>query len=756
MGKQALKRLKEGLCLGEVSYEELCEEAGSEGLKEQLQEQFRGELQEQLQALEEGSFEERERALLIQTIIGGQKLPLLLARESKRLTTPHAKEQGQKLWGALEAMERFYAPMCCAGGGILSYCVQSYEKILEESFRDDLLGREGSVIEGAGPSKMGPPEQILEDEFIEKETREQQRLDPPSPFSDSIGVCITLGGAGDRLDYFQNGEAMPVALYHFGGNKTLLEAILEEIALLAQRRGGEEKIPVALMVSDAKDGERRIREFLEQSLAIKQLCAYCELRLFRQICVPVFDRSGQWLEECIDGLRALWIKPGGHGALWRQGELEEIWSWFEERSCTKILVRQINNPLAWKEGRALKLAHLLDARQASIVFAATARDPQSSEGVHVVLESEGAKRSITQLEYSEIRALGLEQELEKGLYPANTNIFCIRLALIARLEKSALIFPKALVNFKAMRREGAERAPLIEAARLEMMMQNIIDVLPANDPPLFLYAPRERVISTIKKPAGPRSAAPQWPPKQTPQGCFEDLQRFWHLLVASQSEAPLQKGVLPRDLWGLYLDPALEEQLTLKELENPLKDCVVAPGSFLWCGVTSAQLHSCYIEGLLLAQGAFFGKKSVLQLHDCVIRNQGGHLKELEDISLQERLWSVWEEGSSLKGGLRIDFEGRGVFSARGIYFSGEAYFWIPDGWKLELLALGDQEEPLQEKPVQEEQERMYQQEPELRQALEKMRLPNEATTKLGALQGAAQNASSQHPSLQLFWSRLT
>ena len=40
------------------------------------------------------------------------------------------------------------------------------------------------------------------------------------------------------------------------------------------------------------------------------------------------------------------LKPGGHGAIWKLAKDCKVFSWLSRQGVKKILVRQINNPVA--------------------------------------------------------------------------------------------------------------------------------------------------------------------------------------------------------------------------------------------------------------------------------------------------------------------------------------------------------------------------------------------------------------------------
>ncbi|HSX13955.1 MAG TPA: UTP--glucose-1-phosphate uridylyltransferase, partial [Chlamydiales bacterium] len=161
-----------------------------------------------------------------------------------------------------------------------------------------------------------------------------------------MAEMIPLGGSADRLHLTdeKTGNELPAAKLIFAG-KSLLERIIDDIyareLIYFQKYGRKIVTPIAMMTSLEKKNHFHIEEMLEKQHFFGRPRE--SIRTFTQPLVPVVNEKGEWL--LTDDLKLV-LKPGGHGAIWKLAIQSGIFSWFQSLNKSKILVRQINNPIA--------------------------------------------------------------------------------------------------------------------------------------------------------------------------------------------------------------------------------------------------------------------------------------------------------------------------------------------------------------------------------------------------------------------------
>ena len=137
-------------------------------------------------------------------------------------------------------------------------------------------------------------------------------------------------GAGDRLGLVseESGEPLPAAMLPYCG-RPLLEGLVRDLTAreyLYYRTFGERcTTPVAIMTSDAKGNDRRVKELLAARNYFGR--PKDSFKLFCQPLVPVLEASsGVWvLPEALTPS----MKPGGHGAIWKLMHDNGIFSWLQ-------------------------------------------------------------------------------------------------------------------------------------------------------------------------------------------------------------------------------------------------------------------------------------------------------------------------------------------------------------------------------------------------------------------------------------------
>jgi UTP---glucose-1-phosphate uridylyltransferase len=350
-----------------------------------------------------------------------------------------------------------------------------------------------------------------------------------------LAEIYPVGGAADRLKLCdpKSGTPLPAAKLQFCGH-TLLEGLVRDVQAkehLYYKLFSEQVVtPIAMMTSSEKDNHRHILELCQEK------CWFGRPResfsIFCQPVVPTMDRNGKW---CLSGNLKFLMKPGGHGAIWKVAKEEGILDWLEKQGRTKILIRQINNPIAGIDYGTLAFCGVGFREGKVFGFASCSRQIRSAEGVNILIEKKWAGQSrycLTNIEYCDFSKFSIEDapvepESPYSQFPSNTNILFADISTVKQTVARCPI-PGMLVNLKQMSfidEEGIVREQ--EVARLESTMQNLADCFEKVADPSFkkisletylTYNHRRKTISTTKKLfQGGDSLL------ETPEGCFYDI-----------------------------------------------------------------------------------------------------------------------------------------------------------------------------------------------------------------------------------------
>ena len=352
-----------------------------------------------------------------------------------------------------------------------------------------------------------------------------------------------VGGAADRLHLIEpeTGLLLPAARLHFCG-KTLLEALIEDVQareyLFYKLHGKQITLPVGMMTSHEKDNHRQILSICEQNGWFGRPKE--AFHFFCQPAVPLVDKEGKW---CQSPEGRLLMKPGGHGVIWKLAQESGIFDAWKKRGVKKILVRQINNPVAGCDYGLLAFAGIGWAENKAFGFASCPRQVEAAEGINVLLQKKQDaldEYCLTNVEYCDFKKWGIEDKPSQeggdySLFPSNTNILFADLNSIEAAINRCPI-PGTIVNLKKIALLDNN-----QAARLESTMQNIADCLIDHCDPaanekgeqlqqalrtFLTYHVRRKTISTTKRAFSGGSFL------ETPEGCFYDiLQNARDLLI---------------------------------------------------------------------------------------------------------------------------------------------------------------------------------------------------------------------------------
>jgi UTP---glucose-1-phosphate uridylyltransferase len=294
-----------------------------------------------------------------------------------------------------------------------------------------------------------------------------------------------LGGAADRLN-LQDEKThveLPAAKLEFLGH-TLLDWLIRDVQareyLYFKLFHEQVTTPLALMTSYEKNNHELIQEMVRaKNFFGRPQELFC---FFSQPLVPTFTQEGHW---CLQGPVKLLLKPGGHGAIWKLAAEKKVLEWFATHQRHKALVRQINNPIAGVDLGLIALAGIGCSENKAFGFASCARKVQASEGMNVLKQigsSEGFHIGLSNIEYCDFKKFGI-QDVPKNthepysIFPSNTNVLFVDLPTVAHVVKT-LPYPAPLVNFKKIACFDPQQGIVTqEVARLELLMQNIVDGL---------------------------------------------------------------------------------------------------------------------------------------------------------------------------------------------------------------------------------------------------------------------------------------
>ncbi len=505
-----------------------------------------------------------------------------------------------------------------------------------------------------------------------------------------VAEIIPLGGAADRLHLVdeKTGRELPAALLKFAG-KTLLERLIEDIQaqeFLYYKKFGEQiTVPLALMTSFEKDNHFHVEKILEESNWFGRPKE--SIRIFTQPLVPVVDEKGDWL--LLDDLKLV-MKPGGHGVIWKQADDTGIFSWFEELGKTKLLVRQINNPIAGLDFGLLSFLGIGWKENKKFGFASCPRLVKSAEGVNVLVEKEGLI-AITNIEYCDFQRFGIEDlPLKEGepysRFSSNTNLLFGDLASIREAVRKCP-FPGLLLNMKKgffTDSKGVKGQATL--GRLESTMQNLADVFlekkdgglsPKNT--FITYNHRHKTISTAK-----RAYCEGGSLQETPEACFYDLLFAARDLLEGTCgfTLPLRRSIeeylsLGPEFVFLY-HPSLGPQYL--EMQKKLKGGVFSLGSDLFLEISDLLIENLEIDGSLriLADQVmgFRDKRGRCVLKNVKVCNRGVDWA---------RSRPFWRGAFHRHEGVEIILHGNAQVIAEDIVFKGSHRFEVQDGSTLHL-----------------------------------------------------------------------
>lgn len=622
-------------------------------------------------------------------------------------------------------------------GQVIDPCVESVEKwrhLLQVSLEIDRFYREIGGIVGYQVSILRLLSSLSHDpdsiEAVQFHSPSFDDISEPTPeVVDStqaglkalpyVAEFYPLGGAADRLHLIdeETGFELPAAKLPFAG-RPLLETLIRDLQarewLYYRLYGRQVTAPIAIMTSHEKENHRHVLKICEERHWFGRSPEM--FRFFVQPLVPTVDENGRWHTT---GPLKPYLKPGGHGAIWKLARDMKVFDWLRSMGCKKALVRQINNPIAGIDYGLLAFVGIGYKRNLSFGFASCNRLIKAAEGMVVLKEKEG-RVVLTNVEYCEFAKYGIEDAPLRPNEPysrfsSNTNILFIDLDAVEKAVETHP-FPGLLLNLKpACVTDDEGRKREIQLARLESTMQNIADVFeepktatsPIQTAATFVtYNQRHKTISVAKKAYIPGKLL-----LETPEQCFyELLQANRELLTLCNFALPpvrnieefLQKGP---DALFLY-HPALGPLYSV--IRQKLRRGSLELGSEWIAEIAELDVEHLKIDGSLRiyanqilgpidAQSRLHYSARVGRciLRDIVVCNQG--------VDWQAGT-SHWKMQLRRKESLEILLQGWSEFDARGVVFEGAHRFVVKDGVRMvvrqEGRTLQISEEPMPERPL--------------------------------------------------------
>jgi hypothetical protein len=521
-------------------------------------------------------------------------------------------------------------------------------------------------------------------------------------------IC-PIGGAGDRLNLVDEttGEPLPVAFLQFGGH-SLLEGIvrdLQGIEFLYWKICNKQLIiPLALMTSEEKDNDRHIKNLCEKLAYFNRKKE--NFRQFLQPLVPVITEDGDF---ALSSSLNLILKPGGHGVLWRLALENNIFGWFESLGKKKLLIRQINNPVAATDVGIWSLVGLGEQHKKVFGFLSCDRLIGASEGMLAVKETtENDKFSycLTNIEYTDFASKGLTDTPKSegspySIFPANTNILFADIATISETIYRDPV-PGMIINMKSKFQHIDQNGNLKEShgGRLESMMQNIADsIVDVSSVKLnhqmlrqlhsfIVYEQRTKVISVTKNQFTPEKSI-----NETPEGCFYDQMCNANELLSKHCSMILPSVQTPDDFMQqgpnciVRYHPALGPLYQV--ISQKLRGGTITAASELLLEIAELNIENLTLNGSLqIVAKDLLGHKD--QDGTICYSEQNGKCQLINVTVLNRGIDrkadnNYWKNEITRHEQLEIILHGNAEFYAADVVLKGGITFEVPHGQRLEV-----------------------------------------------------------------------
>ncbi len=488
-----------------------------------------------------------------------------------------------------------------------------------------------------------------------------------------------VGGAADRLHLKdpKTGEDLPAACLVLDG-KTLFSRLIEDLQakeyLYYKIFGIQITTPIALMTSQEKNNHEHIRQICEKNLWFGRPSS--SFHLFDQPLVPMVDREGKW--QVLESGR-FFLKPGGHGVLWKLAEERGVLKLLEKKKRKKLLIRQINNPIAGVDYGLIAFTGLGFAKNKKFGFASCERFIHTAEGMDTLIEK-GEKFVLSNVEYCDFQKFGLlDEPREKGSpyskFPSNTNLLFADIAAMRKAVKK-MPLPGKIMNFKEFQGK--------ELARLETTMQNIADSFEENSGRIkntFLtFNTRRKTISSTKRQYEKGGGY-----TETPEACFYDMMvnayelLTKHLHIQVDPCGSLQEFLNDVPFVFTYA-PTLGPLYSI--IAQKIQYGSLARGSILRLDIAEVEISSLSLKGSLKIEAeAPLGKKDrkgLLHFHHHSGRLTLKNVRVENSGGFSQTSWN-----KEKKGGCHILLKGFSEFYAENVVLKGNLLIEVEEGTRV-------------------------------------------------------------------------
>lgn len=506
-----------------------------------------------------------------------------------------------------------------------------------------------------------------------------------------------IAGAADRLDLKDatSGESLPAASLEFLGY-TLLEGLIRDLIgreyLYFKLENKQILTPIVLMTSIEKNNHARVHAILES----KNWFGRPESSYYfvHQPLVPVLCHNGEW---AIKGPLELALKPGGHGVIWKLLQDQGALKWLKDNKQQKILIRQINNPIAGVDHGLLALTGIGAKENKVFGFSSCDRYVQSEEGMDVLIKEktkDGFRYTITNVEYTEFNYHGV-QDVPKdpdspySQFPANSNILYADLRSLENVIRKHP-YPGLMINMKSEALLKIDSGEVIKApaARLETTMQNIADYLTVeskvplseleqkNLPTFVTYNLRRKTLAATKRSMKNNGL------RDTPEGTLlQVLKNSKELLELSGFTVPelneedyLKNGPSFLFTYNPALGPVY--QVIMQKLQKG----IIHEQAEFQLEIADVFIKNLDLKGsLLIHADHIYGGKCILE--NVKVDNKG----------INPSLPSIfWKYQINRKESVKIQIEGNGEFYAKDIIFKGNYNIVVPSGKRMTAIQDGE------------------------------------------------------------------
>lgn len=570
------------------------------------------------------------------------------------------KEQITAFLKSLLPIEDFYSAI----GGIVGYHIKFLELLIEKE----------SYCNIPPKNIKRPPGFDLREDSQEVKNAVRAGIETLN----EIAEIYPVAGAADRLDlkHTKTQEPLPAALLEFLGYP-LLEGLIRDVEgreYLAFKLGKTQvEIPIILMTSNEKNNYEHLLALLNKNNWYNR--SKNSFFFVHQPLVPVIQSDGQW---AVCGTLDITLKPGGHGVLWKLLENQGALKWLKNQQIQKVIIRQINNPLAGIDHGLLALSGIGCSHEKAFGFASCERHLNSEEGMDVLIEKatpDGYSYTITNIEYTDFAKQGIqdvpaEQGSPFSQFPANTNILFADLEKIEEAIKKTP-YPGMMINLKT-------KFNGILAGRIETTMQNIADALAitfpsqlkeekkTNLPSFVTYNDRKKTIAGIK-----RAYQKGGTLRDTPEEALIELLKNSRELLESCSFH------VPSSFLFTY-HPSLGPLYQV--IQQKIRKGFLHENAELKLEIGEIQLENLELDGSLIVFA------NCMQTGKCILKN----IKVLNKGIDLLKPSIFWKYQIHRLESLKITIQENGEFIAEGVEFKGNYDLVVPPNSRMRAIQNGE------------------------------------------------------------------